>query len=181
MLKEWARICCTVLCLGWPQDACSWFFTAARTTRIRLFKQALVYAKCRHLYAGLCRHTECRKSHSNPWGLILWESLLSSCRPLAHPVDSSLTSCDTFTSLKKNQHFSPHRGIKGSYCVGKLAPAHGYISAWLRYFIPRRYYSFRRHSMRAKPDKVCVGRLARRKPVTLYPSCYMGLLFPSRL
>lgn len=137
MLKEWARICCTVLCLGWPQDACSWFFTAARTTRIRLFKQALVYAKCRHLYAGLCRHTECRKSHSNPWGLILWESLLSSCRPLAHPVDSNLTSCHTFTSLKvRTSSSAPTQAEKGLIALANwhqhmgIYP-HGYVTLFL--------------------------------------------------
>lgn len=48
----------------------------------------------------MCVHPVCTKSHSKPWGLALSEQPFSSCRPLARPVDSNLTSCDTSASLK---------------------------------------------------------------------------------
>lgn len=135
MLQEWVRICCTVLCQVDLWIHAPGFSMAARTTRIRLFKQALAYAKHRHLYAGLCRHTECRKSHSNPWGLILWESLLSICRPLVHPVDSNLTSCDTFTSLKvKTSTSAPTQAEKGLIALANWHTGiypHGYVTLFL--------------------------------------------------
>lgn len=100
------------------------------------------------LYTGLsvcthmCVHPVCTKSHSKPWGLALSEQPFSSCRPLARPVDSNLTSCDTSASLKvRAQHSIPMWAVDSLH-VSKLAewaPPSWHMSTGLCWFYLEHY------------------------------------------
>lgn len=73
-------------------------------------------------------HPVCPKSHSKPRGLALSEQPFSSCRPLARPVDSNLTSCDTSASLKVRTSTPALRGLVNSLHVSTLAECpHDYV------------------------------------------------------